>query len=223
MKIQEKYCTGVHFGIRLVLMVILLDFIPWKMLAGQIFMADTAKGSLKIFGAPVTNPGIGGPAIKFTYFNDQFAVMTGGRGACTINNHLTLGGGGYGIFNSIDLPGTNVDTIRHFKMGYGGLELGYIFLAGQKMNFGASLLIAAGASFWQNKPKSEGEKLMDDDFSIFPVLEPTIYGEFKLNRFAWLYIGASYRYVNNTALDYINDQQMRGFSCFIGVEFGKAR
>jgi hypothetical protein len=53
--------------------------------------------------------------------------MTGGRGACTINNRYTLGGGGYGIANSIKLPDSSQDTTLNFKMGYGGLELGYIF------------------------------------------------------------------------------------------------
>ncbi len=50
--------------------------------------------------------------------------MTGGRGALTINNRYTIGGGGYGIANSIVLSGTSEDTIRNFKIGYGGLKQG---------------------------------------------------------------------------------------------------
>jgi hypothetical protein len=174
-----------------------------------------------LFGGKITNNGYGGPVIKFSLFNDQFAFMTGGRGAITINNRYTLGGGGYGIANSIDILGSGADTSRLFKMGYGGIELGYIFLKGGKVNLGSSLLIAGGAAFWQNKPKSNSEMLFDDDFKIFPVLEPSLYGEIALNQFMWIHAGISYRYVHHAHLDYMTDQNMRGFSFYVGLLFGK--
>jgi hypothetical protein len=179
----------------------------------------SADSTRKLFGGKITNNGYGGPVIKFSRFNDQFAFMTGGRGAITINYRYTIGGGGYGIANSIDIPGSSADTNRLFKMGYGGIELGYIFLPGKKVKIGGSLLVAAGAAFWQNKPKSNGEKLFDDDFNIFPLLEPSLYSEVALNRFMWLHAGISYRYVHHAHLDYMTDQNMRGFSCYIGLLF----
>jgi hypothetical protein len=180
-----------------------------------------ANTTRKLFGGKITNNGYGGPAIKFSRFNNHFAFMTGGRGACTINNRYTLGGGGYGIANSIDIPASSADTIRLFKMGYGGIELGYIFLTGKNVNIGGSLLVAAGAAFLQNKPKSNREKLFDDDFNIFPVLEPSLYCEIALNHFIWLHAGISYRYAHHAHLDYISDQNIRGFSCYVGLLFGK--
>lgn len=174
-----------------------------------------------LFGGTITNSGYGGVVLKFSSFNDQFAFMTGGRGAITINNKYTIGGGGYGIANSIGLPDSGQDTSRYFKMGYGGLESGYIIFPGKKVRIGGSLLIAVGAAFWQNDPKSNSEKLLDDDFNIFPVLEPSLYGEVALNRSMWLHGGISYRYVHNAHLDYMTDQSMRGFTCYIGLLFGK--
>jgi hypothetical protein len=175
----------------------------------------------KLFYGKITSFGFGGPAIKFSRFNNQFAFMTGGRGAVTINNRYTIGGGGYGIANSIKLPGLSPDTTRNFKMGYGGLELGYIFFLRKKVNIGGTLLVAAGAAFWQNKPKNNGEQLFDDDFIIFPVLEPSLYTEIALSRVMWLHTGISYRYVHHAGLDYMTNQSMRGFSCYIGLLFGK--
>jgi hypothetical protein len=183
---------------------------------------SSGENTRKLFGAEITNLGFGGPAIKFSYFNDQFAFMTGGRGACTLNNRYTLGGGGYGIFNPIRLPAASADTDRYFKMGYGGLEFGYLFYPGKKMNIGTSLLVAAGAAFWQNKPKIEGEKFYDNGFTIFPVLEPSLYSEFFINRFMRIHAGVSYRYVFGVDLDYITVQNMRGFSCYLGLLFGKS-
>jgi hypothetical protein len=182
-----------------------------------------ADNTRKLFGGKITNLGYGGPVIKLSRFNNQFAFMTGGRGAITINNRYTIGGGGYGTTNSIDIADSGADTSRLFKMGYGGIELGYIVLQGKKVNIGGSLLVAAGAAFWQNKPKNNSEKLFDDDFKIFPVLEPSLYGEIVLNRFMWLHAGISYRYVNHAHLDYISDQNIRGFSCYVGLLFGKSQ
>ena len=181
----------------------------------------TADITRKLFDGKITNFGDGGPAIKFSSFNNKFAFMTGGRGAFTIDNRYTIGGGGYGIANSIKLPGSSQDTSQYFKMGYGGLELGYIFVPGKKVNIGGTLLFAAGAAFWQNKPKNNGEKLFDDDFNIFPVLEPALYSEIALNRLMWLHAGISYRYVYHAHLDYISDQKIRGFSFYVGLLFGK--
>lgn len=187
--------------------------------------ATSASGgsetSRTLFGGTITNSGYGGIVLKFSSFNDKFAFMTGGRGAITINNRYTIGGAGYGIANSIKLPGSSLDTSRYFKMGYGGVELGYILFPGKKTRIGSSLLIAAGAAFWQNKPKSEGEKLFDNDFNIFPVLEPSLYSEFALSRFMWLHAGISYRYVHHAHLDYMTDNNMKGFSCYIGLLFGR--
>lgn len=174
-----------------------------------------------LFGGTITNSGYGGVILKLSSFNCQSAFMTGGRGVITINNRYTIGGGGYGIANSIDLSGSSEDTGRVFKMGYGGLEAGYIILPVEKVNFGVSVLIAAGAAFWQNDPKSNSEMLFDDDFNIFPVLEPSLYGEVALTSFMWLHAGISYRYVYHAKLDYMADKNLRGFSCYLGLLFGK--
>ena len=176
---------------------------------------------MKLFGGEVTNKGVGGVAVKFSSFNDQFAFMTGGRGAITINKRFTIGGGGYGIANTIHLASPSPDTTRNFKMGYGGLELGYVFYPGKKVNIGATLLFAAGASFWQNNPKSAVEELFDEDFKIFPVLEPAFYGEFALSRIMRLHTGVSYRYINGADVDYITNKNMRGFSGFVALLFGR--
>lgn len=174
----------------------------------------------KLFGGEITSIGYGGPVIKFSGFNNQFALMTGGRGACVINNRYTIGGGGYGIANAIRLSGRESDTVSYFKMGYGGLETGFIFYKGNKVNFGGSLLIAAGAAFRQNKRNSDHKKISQDGFKIFPVLEPSLYGELTVSRIMRLQAGISYRYVI-TDLSYIRTQKINGFSCFVGFLFGK--
>ena len=181
----------------------------------------SANRDRKFLGGTFTNFGFGGPAIKFSRFNNQFAFMTGGRGAATINNRYTIGGGGYGLANSIALPGSSADTIRYFKMGYGGLELGYIFFSSEKVDFGSTLLVAAGAAFSPGKPKSSSETLFGNEFKFLSVMEPLLYGQLTLNRFMRLHAGISYRYVSGSDLTYMNVNDMNGFSCYAGLLFGK--
>ena len=175
----------------------------------------------KLLGGTFTNFGFGGPAIKFSRFNNQFVFMTGGRGAAIINNRYTIGGGGYGIANSIVLPDSSADTTRYFKMGYGGLELGYIFFSSKNVDFGSTLLIAAGAAFSPGKPISSSETLFGNEFKFLSVMEPSLYGQLTLNRFMRFHAGISYRYVSGSDLTYMNVNDMNGFSCYAGLLFGK--
>jgi hypothetical protein len=232
MKTRKSNCylefSQLQFSKSVLVILLILMFYLTQTFAQDNISANSATSgpgssdaTRTLFGGTITNSGYGGIILKFSSFNDQFAFMTGGRGAITINNRYTIGGGGYGIANSIKVPGPSEDTSRYFKMGYGGVELGYILFPGKKARIGSSLLIAAGAAFWQNKPKSDGEKLFDKDFNIFPVLEPSLYSEFALSRFMWLHAGISFRYVYHAHLDYMTDQSMRSFSCYIGLLFGK--
>ncbi len=169
----------------------------------------------------ITNPGYGGPTLKFTRFNNQMAIMTGGRGSCILNRRITVGGGGYGIANPIWIDKADTGTNRYLKIGYGGPELGYFLVPGKTITVGASLLMAAGAVFLQSKPKVEGDGLFDDGFRIFPVLEPAMYGEVALGRFIRLHAGVTYRYVTGAGTSYFGDRQLRDFSAYAGVLFGQ--
>ena len=216
-----------QFKIQFMLAICLIMLNGGKTFAQDTLMAYSSTKAASyvnktLFGGTITNSGYGGIILKFSGFNDKFAFMTGGRGAITINNRCTIGGGGYGIANSIVLTDSCLDTNRYFKMGYGGVESGYIFYTRKKVRIGCSMLIAAGASFLQISPKSDGEKLFDEDFTIFPVFEPSLYGELALNQFMWLHAGISYRYIHHANLDYMSDQCMRGFSFYIGLLFGNS-
>ena len=169
----------------------------------------------------ITNKGFGGIALKFTSYQDHIAFMSGGRGACIINNRFTFGGAGYGIANSIPLKSPGPDTSRYLKMGYGGVEFGYIFFSKKTYYFGSSLLAAGGATFWQSKPKSEREAIFGNDLRIFAVVEPTLYGVMRVTRSIGLNMGVSYRYAKGAESSYVNDRDLSGLSAYIGLLFGK--
>lgn len=181
----------------------------------------TSEPTRSFMGGTFSNSGFGGPAIKISSFNNQLAIMTGGRGAATINNRYTIGGGGYGIASAITLPSENADTTRYFKMGYGGLELGYIFFSSGRFSVGSTMLFAAGAAFTPSKPQSALETSFGDEFKFLSVIEPSVYAEFALNRFMKLHAGVNYRYVNGQDLIKMKVRDMNGFSCYLALLFGK--
>lgn len=179
--------------------------------------SETAESKLeRKLPFTITTLGFGGIALKISEFNGQIAIMNGGRGSATINHRFTVGGGGYGIGNRIEIESSAQDTFLSVGMGYGGLELGYLLFPDEKRaNVGISFLIAAGAAFIESLPKRK-----DNSFSIFPVLEPAVYGEISLSKLIRLHLGITYRYTAGSDLEYISDRDMRGLSGYINLLFG---
>jgi hypothetical protein len=161
----------------------------------------------------MTSLAFGGTGVLFTKVNNQFGVLTGGRGSVTFNNRYTFGGGGWGTPKGIEI-GTKVDTLEFFKFGYGGLEFGYIFFEGKRLRFGTNLLTACGVGFTETYPKSKG------DFSIFPIFEPSVYSQISLGKLLRLDVGVNYRFVTRSKLSFINNSQLNGPSIYIAFLVG---
>jgi len=160
----------------------------------------------------MTSLAFGGVGVKFTNLNGQFTLMNGGRGSATFNNRFTIGGGGWGMPKGIELESSQKDTFEFFKMGYGGLEFGYILYPGEQIKFGTNLLAACGAGFKETIPKSK-----NGDFIMFPVFEPSIYSHISLGKLVRLDIGITYRYVVAPNFSYISNKNLNGFSCYIAL------
>jgi hypothetical protein len=153
----------------------------------------------------------GGAGVLFTRVNNQNTVMTGGRGSATFNNRFTIGGGGWGMTRGVELESTAEGVYNFVKMGYGGVDFGYLLIHGEKFNLGAKLLVAGGAVFKETIPESK-----DNSFTMFPVLEPTLYYQVSLSKLFRFEMGANYRFIRGTNLPYISDREMSGFSCYVG-------
>lgn len=153
----------------------------------------------------------GGNGVNFTTINNQFSVLTGGRGFATFNNRYTIGGGGWGMIKGVEVESNIEGTYNFVKMGYGGIDFGYLALHSEKFNLGTKLLIAGGAVFKETVPE-----LKANDFKMFPVLEPSLYYQITLSNFFRIEMGASYRYIRGTNLSYISDRELSGFSCYLG-------
>lgn len=138
--------------------------------------------------------------------------MTGGRGSATYNNRYTFGGGGWGMPKGIELESSKEGIYEFFKMGYGGLEFGFILYPGEKIKFGTNLLVGCGVGFKETVPKSK-----NGDFKMFPVFEPSIYSQISLGKLIRLDLGLTYRHVGPVYFSYLSNKELNGFSCYFAL------
>ena len=141
--------------------------------------------TLKTKQFKMTSTAFGGVSVLGTNVNDQFTVMTGGRGSATFNNRYTFGGAGWGMTKRVEIENINDGTYNFFKFGYGGLEFGYLIYSMEKIKFGANLLAAMGIGFKETVPKSK-----NGDTKFFPLFEPSLYFQIPLGKLFILDIGA---------------------------------
>lgn len=159
--------------------------------------------------------GFGGPVVKFGEFMDgDFGVMVGGRGGWIINHAFTIGGGGYGLANDIQ-----VDSSRYLNFGYGGVELGYIVASRKLIHFSFSTLIGAGGVGYRSS-------ISDDDFnedtngkSVF-VIEPTLNIMLNVTNYFRIGLGASYRYIDGLEPNTLSNGDISGPSATLSFKFG---
>jgi hypothetical protein len=162
----------------------------------------------------MTSLAYGGTGVLLTDVNNQFTIMTGGRGSATYNHRFTFGGGGWGMPKGIELHTENTDTFSFFKFGYGGLEFGYIFFERQRVKFGSNILLACGVGFQETYPKSSSE------IRMFPVFEPSLYYQTPLGKLLKADIGVTYRFVSGSTFSFINNRQLSGPSLYIAFLVG---
>jgi hypothetical protein len=198
--------------------LVLLGFFTNSAFSINIIPADTLRPSLsnkeisqKKKSFKMTTLTFGGNGINVSKINNQLSVMTGGRGSATFNNRFTIGGGGWGMTKGVEVESNVEGTYNFVKMGYGGIDFGYLLFPREKFNLGTKLLIAGGAVFKETVPESK-----DKGFKLFPVLEPTLYYQVSLGRLFRFEMGASYRFIRGTDLPYISDRSLSGFSCYLG-------
>jgi hypothetical protein len=169
--------------------------------------------------------GFGGPVLSFTRVKGEMGVLMGGRGACIINHHFTLGGGGYGLANFIRVQDDLTGTKRYLQMGYGGPEVGYIFYPANVANVSANVLIGGGAASRQYgvMRAQAPANSQDPAFDIFPfyVVEPAVFANLNVTRILRVSLGVKYRYVDGLEADWISNKDLRGFAGSIAVMFGK--
>ena len=159
------------------------------------------------------------PELKGTIFNDGegkdgYGFLVGGRMGVIFNNKFSIGAGGYGLTTDhrVDLSGYPEinDPNARIGFGYGGLVLEYTFFSNKLIHFTIPMLIGGGSASVYKDINISDDNLDWDDFDNYEstglfVIEPGVNVELNLTKFMRLDLGASYRMVQFSELDYLPD------------------
>ena len=176
------------------------------------------KGSIKFSGSFIS------PEVKIGNVYEDLGLFAGGKMGVSLNNKFLIGLGFYGLVNNSELfaerPsefGFNPTVeLASIKFIYGGLSLEYSFFSNKVVHFNIPVFVGPG------KVSIKGEEDMFFDriekSSVF-VIEPGLALEFNLFKFLKIDLGASYRYVNGSVLESLDDEDLSDLSYNFTLKF----
>ncbi len=179
----------------------------------------------------ITHGGFGGPVVKFTKVKGEFATLVGGRGGWIINHSFIIGGGGYGLVNNIRgnkvfLEDANADNpfgrTRRILMGYGGLELEYIYKPYKLLHVSLYTMIGGGGVTQRDTDKDYDDDFIDDeDTDPFFIFSPEANVTLNVTRFFRISVNAGYRFTNGVDQHDLDDTDFSGFTGGLTFRFGQ--
>ena len=164
----------------------------------------------------IEHGGFGGPVVKFTEINEDFALLVGGRGGWIVDHTFIIGGGGYGLSNEFKIEPDHLN----WGMGYGGLELEYVYRSHELVHFSVQTLIGAGGVAYQDHGDWYDEDWNGDGFFV---AEPGVNVLLNVIENFRIGLGASYRYIdgiNEDETDFTSDSDLSGPSAVLTFKFG---
>ena len=174
---------------------------------------------------PISSGGYGAFQMKFSEYLGDGALLLGGKGGWVINHRFVLGGGGYGLSNSIfnekvadNHPIPNARA--RLQMGYGGVLLEPIAMHDKVFHLSFPILIGGGGAEYQIfDPGNVFNSTIRSDGFFF--VEPGI--DLEINVLYWMRInvGMSYLYTSNIDLPDTPDDVFRTLAGNLTFKFGK--
>jgi hypothetical protein len=168
-------------------------------------------------GSDISHGGFGGPVVKLTQVNDHFGVMAGGRGGWILGHRFVIGGGGYGLTDTVKGNEIAFGNTPDIIMGYGGVELEYIINPEQVFHFSVYTLLGGGGVSYNTDRDFNWN---DEESDAFFVAEPAVNLIVNMTHFLRIGVGVSYRLITGVELEGISDSDLSGIAGNITLKFG---
>ncbi len=173
-----------------------------------------------LVGEPLHSGGFGALELKWGRLTGEDALFVGGRGGWIINHSFVLGGGGYGLVSQdirvIPAGGSPRDC--RLEMGYGGLELEYVYRSLDVVHGSVLLLLGAGSAGYRDRG---WDRTIASD--AFFVMEPGLTVELNVIRSFRIALGGSYRFVTGfdlPDLPTVHNKDLDGLTGSLAFKFG---
>ncbi len=175
-----------------------------------------SKDNLKFTGGYLA------PEVKVSDVHQDISLIVGGKMGFTFNDHFTIGLAGFGLTNNSNFD-INDDPLypARIGMGYGGLNLEYTFFSNKKIHFTIPVVLGAASIYvYEDDGDFFSDQFNEIENSAAFVVEPGVNIELNLFKFFRIDLGASYRLIEGTALEYLNDEDLSDLSFNVGFKFG---
>ncbi len=196
---------------------------------------------------PIDNGGYGALVTKFTSVNGRFGLLLGARGGWIINHSFSIGAAGYGLVNNVRANSTGPNGEPYLNLGYGGLDLEYVYRSDDLVHVSIHTLIGAGAagyrfgigaseapymdthwgypwgSSWNPLPDRAWESNYDTwphYWKAFFVVEPGANIDINITNWMRTSLGASFRVVSGLHSDASTNRDLSGPSAMVSFRFG---
>ena len=173
----------------------------------------------------IEHGGYGGPVVRFTSVNDNFAVLVGGRGGWIINHTFSIGLAGYGLANDIRAYTVGPYGEEYVELGYGGLDLEFIANSDDLIHFSIHALLGGGSAgfrySWDQNDWDNQNREMHREHDAFFVIEPGANIDLNITEWFRMSAGASIRYVTGLNSRATSESDINGLSAGLTFRFGK--
>lgn len=160
--------------------------------------------------------------------NGQTGLFVGGGVKAVFASRLNIGFAGYGLATNINANtyGAN-NKHMHIGMGYGGIVFEPVIANKRMVHITVPVLLGVGGvglreerfiALDEEDFDIEQYRLYEED--VFLIAEPGMNIEINLWRNLRLDLGASYRYIHDSDIDGLSDEELEGFTTKVGFKLG---
>ena len=175
------------------------------------------KDNLKVTGGYLA------PDIKVGYVHEDISMFVGGKIGFTLNNKFSIGLAGYGLVSNSNFYIIQITTpeLVYVDMRYGGLSMEYTLFSNKKIHFTIPVVLGVGNTFiYEDDGDYFNRYFIEIESSAAFVVEPGVNMELNLFKFLRIDIGASYRLVSGTDLEYLTDDDLSDLAFNATFKFG---
>lgn len=161
------------------------------------------------------------PEIKVSNMHEDISMLIGGKLGFTFNEKFSLGMAGYGLVNNSNFYIDDLNQLASIGFGYGGLNMEYTIFSNKVVHFTIPVVLGVGGvTLYEDDGDFFNSEWEEIENSAAFIAEPGVNIELNLFKFFRVDLGASYRYVSGTALDYLEDEDLTDLSFNATFKFG---
>ena len=170
-----------------------------------------------LLNGEIESGGYGAVFTKIGVINGETGVFIGGQGAWIINHKLAIGGKGYGLVSSIDVP--DMENIK-LEFGSGGGLIEYTIASDNVVHANINMMIGAGSVGYSVKNYENDHNNINYTKDSFFVLEPGVDAEFNISKHFRIGLGVYYRIVSGVDYEDLTNADLNGLSGELTLKFG---